>query len=81
MCDIENDDLEMEIGFYQYKPVEPIELSTPELPWKEDWYNVMPRDADFLYNTSGPGDTEDMFPRSTENGNRTRMRRREKDFD
>ena len=57
-------------------PIEPIEVKLGELPWKEDRYNLMLQDAEFLYNASGPGDIDDIWPRTNTGGESSRIKKK-----
>lgn len=60
-------------------PTEPIAMSTPEVNWKVDKYLITIKDIEFYFNIRGPGDKYDIYPRSTFDGNKTRVRNRSKD--
>ena len=73
MPDNNDDEFQIEVGYWDYHPTEPISMTLPELSWKADKYYLRIKDSDFQYNVRGPGDTFDITPRSTSNGERTRV--------
>ena len=78
MCD-ENHDYQAIIDKFHVdvpNPVEPLELKFGELEWNTDKYTLSLRDAEFRWHANGPGETDEITPRDTFAGEKTRIRRR-----